>query len=61
VVIKPRAILTNTSIDDIPEEIQELLQNFIDIVVDNLPSSVPPIKSIIHHIDLIPEEILPNK
>jgi hypothetical protein len=61
VVRKPRVILTNTSIDDLPEEIQEMLENFIDIVVDNLPCSFPPIKSISHHIDLIPGEILPNK
>jgi hypothetical protein len=61
VVRKPRVILTNTSIDDLPEEIQELLENFIDIVVDDLPCSFSPIRSISHHIDLIPGAILPNK
>jgi hypothetical protein len=47
--------------DDLPEEIQELLENFADIVVDNLPCSLPPIRSIIHHIDLIPGASFPNK
>jgi hypothetical protein len=61
VVRKPRVILTNTSIDDLPEEIQELLENFVDIVVDDLPCSLPPIRSISHHIDLIPGVSLPNK
>ena len=61
VVRKPRVILTSTSIDDLPEEIRELMENFIDIVVDDLPCSFPPIKSIIHNIDLIPGVILPNK
>jgi hypothetical protein len=61
VVRKPRVILTSTSIDDLPEEIQELLENFIDIVVENFPCSLPPIKSISHHIDLIPGTSLPNK
>jgi hypothetical protein len=61
VVRKPRVILTSTSIDDLPKEIQELLENFIDIVVDDLPSSLSPIRSIIHHIDLIPRASLPNK
>ena len=61
VVRNPRVILTSTSIDDLPEEIQELLENFADIVVDDLPCLFLPIKSIIHHIDLIPGVSLPNK
>jgi hypothetical protein len=52
VVRKTIVILTNTSIDDLPEEIQELLENFVDIVVHDLPFSLPPIMSISHHIDL---------
>jgi hypothetical protein len=61
VVRKPRVILTSTSMDDLLEEIRELLENFIDIVVDDLPCSLSPIRSIIHHIDLIPRVILLNK
>jgi hypothetical protein len=37
------------------------LENFADIVVDELPNSFPPIISISHHIDLIPGESLSNK
>jgi hypothetical protein len=47
--------------DDLPAEIQELLDNFADIMVDELPHSLPPIRSINHYIDLIPGEIMPNK
>jgi hypothetical protein len=47
--------------DDFLEEVKELLDNFADMVVDELPNSFPPIKSISHHIDLIPGESLPNK
>jgi hypothetical protein len=61
VVRKPRVILTSTSMDDLPEEVQELLDNFANIMVDELPNSFPPIISIIHHIDLIPRASLPNK
>jgi hypothetical protein len=61
VVRKPRVILTNTFVDYLLIEIQELLENFVDIVVDELPHSFPPIRSISHHIDLIPEASLPNK
>jgi hypothetical protein len=61
IVRKLRVILTNTSVEDLPEEIQELLENFVDIVVDELPHSLLPIRSISHHIDLIPGASLPNK
>jgi hypothetical protein len=58
---KPKIVLTSTRIDDLPEEIQELLRYFVDIVVDELPCLFPPIRSISHHIDLIPEVSFLNK
>jgi hypothetical protein len=61
VVRKLKVILTSTYMEDLLEEIQELLENFNDIVVDELSSSLPPIRSIIHHIDLIPGASLSNK
>jgi hypothetical protein len=61
VVRKPRVILTSTTMDDFPEEVQELLEIFSDIVMDELPNSFPPIRSISHHIDLILGSSLPNK
>jgi hypothetical protein len=61
VVRKLKIILTSMRIDDIPEEIQELLEEFVDIVMDELPCSFPPIRSISHHIDLIPGASFPNK
>jgi hypothetical protein len=60
-VKKPRIVLTSIRVDDLPEEIQKLLEEFVDIVVDELPRSLPPIRSIIHHIDLIPGASLPKK
>jgi hypothetical protein len=47
--------------DDFPIEFQELLDEFADIVVDELPHSLLPIRSISHHIDLISGESFPNK
>jgi hypothetical protein len=61
VVRKPRVILTSTSIDDLPEEVQKMLENFTDIVVDDLPCSLSPIISISRHIDLIPGVGFPKK
>jgi hypothetical protein len=37
------------------------LGEFVDIVVDELPCLFPPIRSISHHIILIPGAIFPNK
>ena len=37
------------------------MEEFVDIIVDELPRSLPLIRSVSHHIDLIPEAILPNK
>jgi hypothetical protein len=47
--------------NDFPMKVHELLDEFVDIVVDELPHTLPPIKSISHHIDLIPGESFPNK
>jgi hypothetical protein len=58
---KPRFVLTSTLMDDLPKEIWELLDNFADIVLDELPNSFPTIRSINHHIDLILGSSFPNK
>jgi hypothetical protein len=61
VVRKPRIVLTSTRVDDLPKQIQELLEEFADIVVDELPHLLSPVRSVSHHIDLIPGSNLPNK
>ena len=50
----------NTNITDLPEEVHEMLSEFSDIVVDDLPNELPPKRDISHHIDFIPGS-LPNK
>jgi hypothetical protein len=61
VVKKPRIVLTSTRVDGLPDEIHELLVEFADIIVDELPRSLPPMRSVSHHIDLILGASLPNK
>jgi hypothetical protein len=61
VVRKPKIVLTTTRVDDLPEEVQKLLEEFVDIVVDELPHLLPSIRSVSHHIDIIPGASLPNK
>jgi hypothetical protein len=61
VVRKLRIVLTNTRVDDLPEEIQEMLEEFTDIIVDKLPHSLPSMRSVSHHIDLILGASFTNK
>ena len=60
-VCKSRVAFTTTNISDLPLEIQDMLNEFHDIVVNDLPSELSPKRSINHHIDLIPASNLPNK
>jgi len=48
-------------VSDLPTEIQKMLQEFNDIVVDDLPDKLLPKRSISHHIDFIPRASLLNK
>lgn len=54
---KPKVILTSTNLEDLPEEIQNFLNDCADIVVDELL----PIRSISEHNDLISGISLSNK
>ena len=58
---KPKVILTSTNLDDFPTEVRIFLDDYADIIVDELPNALPPVRSISHHIDLIPGASLPNK
>ena len=38
-----------------------MMRNFEDIIVDDLPSELPPVRKISHHMDFIPGMSFPNK
>eukprot|EP00253_Pinus_taeda_P030039 PITA_30039 len=61
VIKRPKAVILHTQISDLPEEIQKLLQEFGDIVVDDLPDELPPRRGISQCIEFIPGESPPNK
>ena len=58
---KLKIILTSTNLDDFPTNVKTLLDEYADIIVDELSNDLPPVRSISHHIDLIPSASLPNK
>eukprot|EP00253_Pinus_taeda_P020127 PITA_20127 len=61
VIRRPKAVVLHTQISDLPGEVQKLLQEFGDIVVDDLLDELPPRRGISHCIDFIPGASLPNK
>jgi hypothetical protein len=61
IVCKPRSKYVDTIISNLPKEIKDMLGDYQDIIVDDLPDTLPPKRSISHHIDLIPRASLPNK
>ena len=60
IVCKP-TIVTKTYLSYLLVEIQDILSEFRDIIVDDLPNELPPIRKISHHMDFIPGVSLPKK
>jgi hypothetical protein len=61
VVCRPKVVLIKTNIAYFPFEVQEMLHEFSDIVVDDLPNELQLKRSISHHIEFILGASLPNK
>ncbi|XP_031284280.1 uncharacterized protein LOC116143002 [Pistacia vera] len=45
----------------LPEEVKHLLQEFSDVVPDEIPPRLPPTRDIQYAIDFIPGSVIPNK
>jgi len=58
---KPRVVHANNTLNYLLDEIQALLDEFFDIIIDDLPNELPPMRSISCHMDLIPRVNVPNK
>ena len=55
-----KEVPSDSSIVDVPLEVKNLLDDFVDMVPDELPSELPPLRYIRHAIDLVPGSQLPN-
>ena len=61
IVIRLKAGMTTSRVDDVPSEVQTLLKKYGEVVVDELPSSLLLIRDVNRHIDFILGASPPNK
>ena len=55
-----KGVPSDSSIVDVHLEVKNLLYYFVDMVPDELPSELPPLRDIHHAIELVPGSQLPN-
>ena len=58
---KEATLLTNSCGKVLHHAIDSLLQDFQDVVVEDMPAGLPPTRGIEHQIDLVPGASLPNR
>ena len=55
-----KGVPSDSSIVEVPLEVKNLLDDFVDMMPDELPSELPPLKNIRHATHLVPGSQLSN-
>ena len=55
-----KEVTYDSMIIDVPLKVKNLLDDFVDMMPDELLSKLPPLRDIQHSIDLVPGSQLPN-
>ena len=55
------AIEETQSEKEIPIEVEPIMEEFVNVVPEEIPHGLPPLRDIQHQIDLVPGSVLPNK
>ena len=55
------SIISSTLVADLPPSIADLLEEFKDMLPDDMPEGLPPIRGIEHQIDFVPGSAIPNR
>ena len=58
---KEALLCTNDLVGALPSVIVSLLQEFEDVLPEEVTNGLPPIRGIEHHIDFIPGASIPNR
>ena len=61
-IVYKKAYFNSNNFDSIiPSVVISLLQEFDDVLLDDIPSGLPPLRGIEHHVDLVPEASILNR
>ena len=62
VLVYKESYLSSNDLDlSLPSTFMSLLQEFQDVLPDDILSGLPPIRGIEHQIDFVPSSIIPNR
>ena len=60
-LLRKEVLLNSIPLDTIPTPISRLLQDYLDVLPEELPRELPPVRGIEHQIDFVPGASLPNR